>query len=132
MVYDLLIVDDERELCQSTKEYMNYSGVSARAATSKTEALQALEEDTFSLILLDINLPDGSGYELCQAIRKTSNIPILFISARVSEEDQLLGYRLGGDDFIGKPYSLGLLLAKVQNMLKRTKSEEDRFELECF
>jgi two-component system response regulator RegX3 len=69
--------------------------------------------------LLDINLSDGSGFELCKKIRQTLNIPILFISARNTDDDKIIALNIGGDDYIEKPYSLGVLLAKVKVVLKR-------------
>lgn len=75
--------------------------------------------DTASLLLLDINLGDGSGFELCRELREKTEIPILFISARTSDDDKIIAFHIGGDDYVQKPYSLGVLLAKVQAMLKR-------------
>lgn len=74
------------------------------------------------LLLLDINLGSKSGFELCKEIRAFSNIPILFISARTSDDDVLTALNIGGDDYIKKPYSLNILLAKVKAILKRYSS----------
>ena len=78
-----------------------------------------LKNNTVDLILLDINLGETSGFDLCQALRKTTQIPILFISARQSDDDILLALHIGGDDYIRKPYSLHILLAKVKVTLNR-------------
>jgi two-component system response regulator RegX3 len=78
-----------------------------------------LHENTVSLILLDINLGDSSGFNLCKSLRETLDIPILFISARTSNEDMLMALNIGGDDYIQKPYALSVLLAKVKAVLKR-------------
>ena len=78
-----------------------------------------LKEHTVRLLLLDINLGDGSGFELCKELRRNTEIPILFISARTSDDDKIIALNIGGDDYIQKPYSLGVLLAKVKVMLKR-------------
>jgi two-component system response regulator RegX3 len=75
--------------------------------------------------LLDINLSDGSGFELCKKIRQTLNIPILFISARNTDDDKIIALNIGGDDYIEKPYSLGVLLAKVKVVLKRFSNVSD-------
>lgn len=77
------------------------------------------QENEAQLLLLDINLGDGSGFALCKELRETLDIPILFISARTSDDDQIIALGIGGDDYIQKPYSLGVLLAKVKAVLKR-------------
>lgn len=122
MHYSVLIIDDEKELSEYTAKYFNMSGVSAQFALDAKTALEYLKDNTYSLILLDINLGDDSGFELCQTIRQTLDIPIFFISARSAEDDMLLALSIGGDDYICKPYSLGVLLAKVKAELKRYES----------
>ena len=119
MHYSVLIVDDEAELSEYTARYFNMSGVSASYVLDQASALAFFEENTCSIILLDINLGEDSGFELCQKLRKTRDIPIFFISARSSEDDMLLALSIGGDDYICKPYSLSVLLAKVKAALKR-------------
>lgn len=114
-----LIVDDETELAQMTCEYFEMFGVSCKYVASAQECLDFFETNTAGLILLDINLVEGSGFSLCKKIRETSNIPILFISARDSDSDILIALNIGGDDYIKKPYSLSVLFAKVQVVLKR-------------
>ena len=119
MHYSVLVVDDELELSEYTAKYFNMSGVSAAYVLDQKAALQFFEDNTCSLILLDINLGEDSGFELCQMIRAKMNVPIFFISARQAEDDMLLALSIGGDDYICKPYSLGVLLAKVKAALKR-------------
>ena len=119
MHYSVLIVDDEAELSEYTARYFNMSGVSAQYVLDQASALRFFEENTCSLVLLDINLGGDSGFELCQIIRRTRDIPIFFISARSSEDDMLLALTIGGGDYICKPYSLSVLLAKVKAALKR-------------
>ena len=115
----VLIVDDEPELAEYTAKYFNMSGVSAEYVLDAESARRFLQENTCSLILLDINLGEDSGFDLCREIRNSLDIPIFFISARSSEDDMLLALGLGGDDYICKPYSLSVLLAKVKAVLKR-------------
>jgi len=122
MHYSVLIIDDEKELSEYTAKYFNMSGVPAQYALNADAALEFLKENTCSLVLLDINLGEDSGFELCQKIRETMDIPIFFISARSAEDDMLLALSIGGDDYICKPYSLGVLLAKVKAELKRYES----------
>ncbi len=119
MKYQCLIVDDEKELADSTMEYFNIFGVQTIAVYSADGCRKFLEKNTVDLILLDINLTDGSGFDLCQDLRKTMNVPILFISARTADDDKIIALNIGGDDYIQKPYSLGVLLAKVKVVLKR-------------
>ena len=124
MRYDCLIIDDEKELCNNTAEYFNMFDVKTAAVYSSAEAEAFLRENETSLVLLDINLSDGSGFELCKKIRQTLNIPILFISARNTDDDKIIALNIGGDDYIEKPYSLGVLLAKVKVVLKRFAANE--------
>lgn len=119
MKYDCLIVDDEIELANNTGEYLNMFGILTYVCYSKSECESFLKENKTSIILLDINLSDGSGFELCKNIRENTDIPILFISARNTDDDKIIALNIGGDDYIEKPYSLGVLLAKVKVFLKR-------------
>jgi len=125
MRYDCLIIDDEKELCNNTAEYFNMFDVKTAAVYSSAEANAFLSSNQTSLVLLDINLSDGSGFELCKKIRQTMNIPILFISARNTDDDKIIALNIGGDDYIEKPYSLGVLLAKVKVVLKRFAGTEN-------
>jgi two-component system response regulator RegX3 len=127
--YDCLIVDDEEALSQSTCEYFNIFGVKTFWVADEKVCFDFLKENKTDLILLDINLGKSSGFEICKKLRNTMNIPILFISARTSDDDVLLGLNVGGDDYIQKPYSLNVLLAKVKTVLKRYRGHEDIF---CF
>lgn len=122
MRYDCLIIDDEKELANNTAEYFNMFDVKTAAVYSAAEANVFLSNNEPGLVLLDINLSDGSGFELCKKIRQTMNIPILFVSARNTDDDKIIALNIGGDDYIEKPYSLGVLLAKVKVVLKRFAS----------
>jgi two-component system response regulator RegX3 len=125
MRYDCLIIDDEKELADNTCEYFNMFEVKTAAVYSSAEANAFLSSNEPALVLLDINLSDGSGFELCKKIRQTLNIPILFISARNTDDDKIIALNIGGDDYIEKPYSLGVLLAKVKVVLKRFSNVAD-------
>lgn len=124
MKYDCLIIDDEKMLADNTCEYFNMFDVKTKAVYSISEAEDFLKDDSANLILLDINLSDGSGFNLCKKIRETMNIPILFISARNTDDDKIIALNIGGDDYIEKPYSLGVILAKVKVVLKRYAGTE--------
>lgn len=124
MIYDCLIIDDEKLLADSTAEYFNLFGVKTAIAYSVSDCRDFLKENSAELLLLDINLGDGSGFELCKELRENTEIPILFISARTSDDDKIIALSIGGDDYIQKPYSLSVLLAKVKVVLKRYGSKE--------
>lgn len=119
MEYDCLIIDDEKLLADSTAEYFNLFGVKTAVAYNASECRDFFRENKVRLLLLDINLGDGNGFELCQELREQTQIPILFISARTSDDDKIIALNIGGDDYIQKPYSLGVLFAKVKVVLKR-------------
>lgn len=128
MKYDCLIVDDEEILAKSTEDYFNLFGVNSKAVYSYKECIEFFKENSSELILLDINLSDGSGFDLCKYLRENMNIPILFVSARNTDDDKIIALTIGGDDYIEKPYSLGVLLAKVKAVLKRYKKNNDIYD----
>lgn len=128
MNYDCLIIDDEKLLADSTAEYFNMFGVTAAVVYTAEECRAFLGENSAALLLLDINLGDDSGFQLCKELREKTRIPILFISARTSDDDQIIALNIGGDDYIQKPYSLGVLLAKVKAVLKRYGQSADGYD----
>ena len=138
MEYDCLVIDDEKMLADSTVEYFNLSGVKAAAVYDALSCQKFLKENTARLLLLDINLGDDSGFKLCKELRKEMQIPILFISARTSDDDKIIALNIGGDDYIQKPYSLSVLLAKVTVVLKRYRqytkgqNEEEPSQRDCY
>ena len=124
MRYDCLIVDDEEALSESTRKYFNMCDVKTAWVADQESCIHFFHNNRADLILLDINLGKDSGFDLCKYLRETTNVPILFISARTSDDDVLLALNVGGDDYIQKPYSLAILLAKVKAVLKRYKTAE--------
>ena len=119
MHYQCLILDDEIELAQMTCEYFQIFNVSCAYVSTIQEYEEFMRENTIDVLLLDINLQQESGFILCKKIRETSELPIIFISARQSDDDMLTALNIGGDDYIKKPYTLSILLAKVKVVLKR-------------
>ena len=115
----VLMIDDDEVIAQSTAEYFNMFEVKTAYVTSYDAAVDFLNTNTVSLLLLDINLGDKSGFELCKKVRENYDMPILFISARTSDDDVLIALNIGGDDYIKKPYTLSILLAKVKTILAR-------------
>lgn len=126
MKYSVLIIDDEKELAESTSEYFNMMGISSKYVLTSQEALDFFKDNEAGVILLDINLGDASGFSLCKTLRETINCPILFISARSSDDDMVVALNIGGDDYITKPYSLNVLFAKVKAVLNRYESTEKK------
>lgn len=116
----ILIVDDDTDLSMLIIDMLEDNGYTACMAGSIDTAYALLEQEQFSLILLDINLPDGTGLELCKELRHVSTIPVIFASARTSEDDKIVGLDMGGDDYISKPYSLKELLSRIKSLLRRT------------
>lgn len=119
MHYNCLIVDDEADLAKMTCEYFELFDVSCACVADAASCKEFLLTHEVDILLLDINLSEESGFALCKSLRETSDIPILFISARQSDEDILVALNIGGDDYIKKPYTLSILLAKVKAVLKR-------------
>ena len=117
---DCLIIDDEASIAATISEYFNLFDVNCEYATDYETGLKIAIEDQPSLILLDVNLGGQSGFALCKRLRETSDVPILFISARNTDDDILTGLGIGGDDYITKPFSMAVLLAKAKAMLKRS------------
>ena len=135
MKYDCLIIDDEKLLADSTAEYFNLFGVKTAVVYNAAECREFFVHNKTDLLLLDINLGDSNGFELCKELRETTDIPILFISARTSDDDKLIALHIGGDDYVQKPYSLSVLMAKVKVVLKRycqhadTEYSDDRLTI---
>ena len=116
----ILIVDDDADLSMLIVDMLEDKGYSASMVSSLDEAYTILEKEQFHLILLDINLPDGTGFSFCEELRRVSTVPVIFASARTSEDDKIVGLDMGGDDYIPKPYSLKELMSRINSLLRRT------------
>lgn len=117
---DILLIDDDEDLSAITVDLLTDNGYRVEHRATGKDALLALEQYRFRLIILDVNLPDCTGFALCQRIRASRGLPILFISARTSDTDRITGLDIGGDDYIPKPYSLQELLSRVRANLRRS------------
>ena len=115
-MYQILIVEDDRGLNQGIALALRQEGVSFLQAYNAAEGRDFWEKGHVDMALLDVNLPDGNGYELLETIRKTSQIPVLLITANDLESDEITGFSLGADDYITKPFSLMALRARVERM----------------
>lgn len=124
---DILIIDDDNDLAMIIKDTLEDHGYKVDIAISAEQAYENLEKNKYKLIILDVNLPDELGFNLCKRVRNESSIPIIFISARTSDTDKVTGLDIGGDDFISKPFSLSELLSRVNANIRRAygfKGEE--------
>lgn len=115
----VLIVEDEDILREVVKDYFENEGYQVLEAVDGEEALFLFEESDIHLIILDIMLPVLDGWSVCRRIRKTSNVPVIMLTARTDEDDTLLGFELGADDYVTKPYSPPILLARAKRLLER-------------
>ncbi len=120
MAYKILIIDDDRDILVIISDMLSGYGYEVTTAESAEEAFGLLSSNSYHLLLLDINLPDSDGFEVCKQLREVSTVPVIFASARTSESDRISGYEIGGDDYLPKPYSMKELLVHVQALLRRT------------
>ncbi|MFR7992952.1 MAG: response regulator transcription factor [Lachnospiraceae bacterium] len=121
---NILLLEDDNMLSKGIEIALEKDCHHVTAVYGYVEALQRYKDQRYDLLLLDINLPDGSGLDFCREIRQTSEVPVLFLTANDTEEDMLDGFAAGCDDYISKPFSLPVLRQKVQAILKRTSSDQ--------
>jgi DNA-binding response OmpR family regulator len=116
----VLVVEDEPEMRDLLADNLELEGYRVAAVGSAEEALQRIERQSFALILLDVMLPQASGFELCRTVRaRDARIPIIMLTARTGESDRVLGLDLGADDYVSKPFSVRELLARVRAQVRR-------------
>lgn len=118
----ILVVDNDPDIAELVKIHLKREGYTIHTAANAEEALRILQQYTFEAIILDIMMPGMDGFELITEIRKTNNVPVIFLSARGDEPDKILGLGLGADDYITKPFSAGELVARVKSNIRRYKS----------
>ena len=118
---DILIVEDDRALSQGIRLGLEGEGRRFIQTSTLDQGERALEERPFSLVVLDLNLPDGSGLELLRRLRARSALPVLILTANDLELDQVTGLELGADDYVTKPFSLAVLLAKTEALIRRSR-----------
>lgn len=132
--YKILIVEDDRGLNRGIALALKEEAVEFFSALTLAQAQEIWKNNAVDMVLLDVNLPDGSGYELLKEIRRASQIPVLMLTANDLEIDEVTGFRLGADDYITKPFSLMVLRARVERMrfrIRQTESygyEDERFQ----
>ena len=122
----VLVVEDEARIRDIVRDYFSAHGMTCDLARDGEEALDLLRDHDYDAILLDILMPHLDGFQVCAAVRRDSRVPILFLTALGGEEDVLRGYALGCDDYVTKPFSLAVLLAKTQALIRRSRGEPGR------
>lgn len=124
----ILIVDDDKDLSFIISEMLENYGYKVSCAENGEQAFDMLSQNKYHLVLLDINLPETTGFEVCRELRKATNVPVIFASARTEETDRITGFDIGGDDYLPKPYSMKELLSRVNALIRRAygDSEEEK------
>lgn len=128
----ILIVEDEPKLREVLCDYLTNRGELPVEANNGVQALELINDNEFDAVLLDIMIPELDGLSVCRAVRKTNDIPIIFLTALSDEEDKLLGYELGADDYVTKPFTMSVLYAKTMALIKRNQRNVltgDRIEI---
>jgi two-component system response regulator RegX3 len=118
----ILLVEDERSITEPLAAALEREGFEAHVAGSVGEALEQAKELQPDLVLLDVMLPDGSGFDVCRELRRTSQVPIIMLTARGEETDRVIGLELGADDYVVKPFSAREVTARIRAVLRRTES----------
>jgi len=121
MIETILVVDDEPKIVKQARDYLERSRFRVVAAADGKTALAMARREQPDLIVLDLNLPEMDGLEVCRALRRESDVPIIMLTARVEETDRLIGLELGADDYITKPFSPRELVARVRAVLRRVR-----------
>lgn len=119
MQHMILIADDEVEIAQLLRDYLEADGYRVLLAHDGEAALQLFAREPVDCCVLDVMMPKRNGFDVCRAIRAESDVPILFLSARQSDVDKIRGLGIGGDDYVGKPFSPGEVVARVKALLRR-------------
>ncbi len=128
--HTILVIEDETSISSFVAAYLRNAGYGVRTAASAKAAVVDLANELPSLIILDLNLPDGDGVELCRRIRKSSDVPILMLTARDEDVDKIIGLEVGADDYMTKPFNPRELVARVKSVLRRASPERRRSETE--
>lgn len=117
----ILVVDDEPKIVKLARDYLEQAGFRVLPASDGNEALAVFRQSRPDLVVLDLNLPGQDGLEVCRALRRVSDVPIIMLTARVDETDRLIGLELGADDYVVKPFSPRELVARVRAVLRRVR-----------
>ena len=118
----ILIVEDDKKLRQELETFLNKNGFEAKGLDNFDNTIQDILEENADLVLLDINLPYTDGEFVCKEVRKVSNVPIIMVTSRDNEIDELMSLNYGADQYVTKPYNIQILLAKINGLLKRNRN----------
>src|SRR5205807_5988110 len=118
---DILIVDDEPNIIRLIQMYLEREGYGTLSARTGGEAIEMMSRHNPALVILDIMLPDIDGWEVCREIRRTSDVPIIMLTAREADEDKIVGLEIGADDYVTKPFVPRELVARVKVILRRAR-----------
>ena len=128
----ILIVEDDKKLRKELEKFLNNNGYKAEGLEKYDNCIEDILQSKSDLILLDINLPFSDGEYICKEIRKVSEVPIIMITSRDNEMDELISINYGADDYITKPYNTQILLARIASILKRAnKNELEKSKIDC-
>lgn len=119
MKKQLLVVEDDTLMAEAVADYFTGKGWEVQAAGNGADALEIFGQEQFHLVLLDVMMPGMNGFTVCREIRRESDVPVIFLTARVLEEDRLNGYSMGADDYVVKPFSLPVLYARAEALVGR-------------
>lgn len=125
----ILVVDDEPQIVKVLTVFIENAGFDVAVSMDGRKAVAAFQQEQPDFVILDLNLPGMDGLEVCRAIRKESNVPILMLTARSEEADKLIGLEIGADDYIVKPFSPREIVARIRTIMRRTTAEVERSEL---
>jgi two-component system response regulator RegX3 len=121
----VLFVEDEPSIYEPFSKALTREGFEPVVARTAAKALELAEDGDFAIVLLDLTLPDGDGRDVCRALRRSSSVPILMLTARGTEADRIVGLELGADDYVVKPFSGGEVIARIRAILRRAKAPEE-------
>ena len=128
----ILIVEDDKKIRKELETFLNKNGFIAKGLEKFDNTIQDILDENADLVLLDINLPYADGEFVCKEIRKTSDVPIIMVTSRDNEIDELMSLNYGADQYVTKPYNIQILLAKINGLLKRNqKQEKDTQKIDC-
>ncbi len=120
----ILLVEDDKNISNTISYYLQSKGFTIHTAKTVKEGIEKIENNAYDLMLLDINLPDGTGYDLYQEMKTIQEIPTIFLTALDEEKDIVKGFDLGADDYITKPFHAGELLSRIKNVLRHNVKKE--------
>lgn len=125
MAKKVLVAEDEKNIRSIIKDYLMAEGIEVVEAQNGQVALKLFEQETYDLVILDVMMPIIDGWTVCKQIRAKSNVPIIFLTARAGEEDELMGFTLKADDYVKKPFSPAVLMMRVKKLINDKREEEN-------